>query len=457
MSVPGAGSVGGGAADARREGRAPVGPPGPRLPAPLQTARLWRDPDGFLADCAGRFGDVFGLRLWPIGEVAVVSAPQAIVQLLRGPADELLTGEATRRLLPILDERSLPCLDGPEHRARRRLLLPVFGGRRLATYAERIEAAVAAELAGWPPGRTVAALPRLRRLSLAIAAELVLGENPAELGPLLREAVSGRAALGALFPGLAPARRGLERRRRRLERLFAECARRPVSGEHALAAMLEAGLDEEAILAELGTLLVVAHESTACALAWALELLARHPQQLERLRDGDERYTEAVAHEILRLRPPVLDAVRLAAAPLRLADGSRIEVGTIVMAAPLLVHRRPELYPDPDRFRPERFLDGKPPPGAFVPFGGGERRCLGAQLALLELTSLLRVVARRFALASAGSAAERMRLIGTAVAPARGARVVVQPVGSGYRRPASSSAANSTVTGGRSSVCCGRA
>lgn len=404
-----------------------VASPGPRLPAPLQTARLWRDPDRFLAGSARRFGDTFTLRLWPVGTIAVVSSPQAIPRLLAAPGDELLTGEATRRLLPILGERSLPCLDGPEHRLRRRLLLPAFSGRHLATQAERIEATVAAELGSWPLRRPLATLPQLRRLALALASRPILGDDrpPAELEMLLHASVSGRAALGAWFPALAPARRNLERSRQRLERLLSEQTRRPPPGEHALTVLLDAGLDEETILAELRTLLIVAHESTACALAWALELLAREPHVLERLRDGDESYTDAVASEILRLRPPVLDAVRLATRPLELADGARLEAGTIAMAAPLLVQQRPDLFPDPDRFRPERFLEGKPPPHAYIPFGGGERRCLGAQLALLELKALLRVLAARFTLAPARPAPERMRLVGTAIAPAQGACVLL--------------------------------
>ncbi len=149
---------------------------------------------------------------------------------------------------------------------------------------------------------------------------------------------------------------------------------------------------------------------------------------LERLRDLDDAYVDAVASEVLRTRPPVLDAVRLATDALELADGCRIAAGTVVMAAPLLVHRRPDLYPEPDSFRPERFLDGKPPPNAHIPFGGGERRCLGAQLALLELKALLRALARQLRVAPATASPERAKLVGTAVAPAGGATIVAERV-----------------------------
>lgn len=432
--------------------------PGPPLPAPLQTLRLWRDPAGFLGRCRREFGDAFALQLWPIGGVAVVASPELIAHLVLTPRDDLHTGEATRRVLPILGERSLPALDGAEHAERRRLLLPVFGGRRLAAHTASIEAALAAELARWPRGQPLRALPHLRPLTLAIAAELTLGERPAALERRLQDYVAGRAATGAWLPALIPARRVLEARRRRLDGFLLERVRSPAPGPHALAALLEAGLEEQAIVEELRTLLLVGHESTACALAWALERLARHPEVLERLRAGDGDYAEAVAREVLRSRPPVLDAVRLATRPLELDGGIRLAAGTIVMAAPLLLHHRPDLYPAPERFRPERFLIERPADGAYLPFGGGARRCLGAQLALLELKALLRVLADGYALAPTGPALERTRLIGTAVAPARGAEITLSPSRS-RRQPgaAFSTAASSTATGGRSSLRWGRA
>ncbi|HZC31039.1 MAG TPA: hypothetical protein VE261_05930, partial [Gaiellaceae bacterium] len=132
--------------------------PGPRLPAALQTARLWRDPVGFLGRCRHDFGDAFELRVWPIGRLLVISSPELVARLVIAPREDLLTGAATRRLLPILGTGSLPALDGGAHADRRRVLLPVFGGRRLAAHAAAIDAAVAGELAGWPLDRPMRAL-----------------------------------------------------------------------------------------------------------------------------------------------------------------------------------------------------------------------------------------------------------------------------------------------------------
>jgi len=401
--------------------------PGPRRRGPLQTSRLWRDPVGFLASCRSRFGDAFHLRLWPIGDLVVISSPELITELIVTPNDDLRCGEATRRVLPILGEQALPCLDGDEHSARRRTLLPVFGGRRLDAHADRVEAAIAAELARWPQAEPLRALPRLRSLALALAGEIVLGAKPPQLEERLQRYVAGRAAIAGWFPRLQPARLVLERRRRELDELLLELVRRPPPGEHALSALLASGLEPELVAEELRALLLVAHESTACALAWTLERLAHHPHVLERLRDGEETYLDGVAREVLRARPPVLDAVRLASRPVALPDGRTIPAGTIVMATPLLLHHRADLYPDPAAFRPERFLAGKPPEGTDIAFGGGERRCLGAQLATLEIKTLLRVLADRYAVLPAAAAPERARLLGTAVAPARGARVIVLP------------------------------
>jgi cytochrome P450 len=429
--------------------------PGSRLPAPVQTMRLWRDPAGFLGRGRRAYGDAFQLRLWPVGAVVVVASPELITELILTPNEDLRCGKATQRLLPILGKRALPCLDGDEHANRRRALLPVFGGRRLDAHADRITAAIAAELAQWPHGKPLRALPRLRRLTLAIAADLVLGERPPQLAPRVDGYVAGRVALASWFPALLPAQLLLARRRRQLDQLLLACVQRPAPGDHALSALLAADVDVGTTVEELRALLLVAHESSACALAWTLERLARHPHVVERLRDAEEDYIDAVAREALRARPPVLDAVRLATHSMPLPGGRTISAGTIVMAAPLLAHHRADLYLAPDEFDPERFLTGRSCEGADIAFGGGERRCLGAQLATLEIKALLRILAAGYSLLPVTSAPERTRLLGTAIAPAHGAEITllehVQP------RAVSSTAASSCVTGGRSSVRCGRA
>jgi cytochrome P450 family 135 len=187
-----------------------------------------------------------------------------------------------------------------------------------------------------------------------------------------------------------------------------------------------APMGDEELRDELMSLLLAGAESSATTLAWAFAFLLHHPPALDRLlfelERGDERYLEAVLQETMRLRPvPHMTARRLAA-PLELGDYS-LAAGTTVAIPAYLVHHRTDLYPDPEAFRPERFLDQ--PPGAFawVPFGGGARRCVGASFATLEMKCVLSTVLRRVSLRSAGRAPERVRMRNIILTPARWTRV----------------------------------
>jgi cytochrome P450 len=169
---------------------------------------------------------------------------------------------------------------------------------------------------------------------------------------------------------------------------------------------------------QLVTLLAAGHETTATALAWALERLARHPARL----DTDER-VDAFVKEVLRTRPVLSISARKALRPYQLG-GYTIPPGAYVAACLYLVHRRADLWPDPTRFDPSRFLHAAPEPFSFLPFGGGSRRCLGAAFATLELREVLRAVAQRFELVPPRPQGERMRRRSVTLAPARGATII---------------------------------
>ena len=170
------------------------------------------------------------------------------------------------------------------------------------------------------------------------------------------------------------------------------------------------------------TLLAAGHETTAGALAWALERLARHPAVLERLREDGDAYLDAVVKEVLRVRPVLSATPRKAAVPYTVG-GWTVPAGIHVTPSPYLAHRRPELWPDPTAFRPERFLDGAPEPLTWLPFGGGTRRCAGAAFATMELKAVLATVAGSVTLRPDRPAGERMRRRGVTLMPARGGRV----------------------------------
>jgi cytochrome P450 family 135 len=174
---------------------------------------------------------------------------------------------------------------------------------------------------------------------------------------------------------------------------------------------------------QLLTLLIAGHETTATGLAWALDLLVRHPAALDRLAEDDPAYARAVVAEALRLRPVVPLAGRRLAEPM-VVDGRELAPGTDVTPAIWLAHTRADRYPEPFAFRPERFLDAAPSTYAWIPFGGGVRRCLGAAFAEMEMRVALTEIVRRRALRPASPRAERVARRNVTFSPATGTRVV---------------------------------
>jgi cytochrome P450 family 135 len=188
---------------------------------------------------------------------------------------------------------------------------------------------------------------------------------------------------------------------------------------------------------QLATLLAAGHETTASALGWAIERLARHPEVLENMRAGDDAYLDAVVKEVLRVRPVLSVVPRKVMAPFE-AGGWTLPPGAHVTPCIYLVHRRRDLWDDPTAFRPERFLNGAPEPYAYIPFGGGVRRCLGAAFATLEMREVLRAVADRFALRPERPEGERMRRRSVTLTPARGGYVIPEALASAPQRCRSS-------------------
>jgi cytochrome P450 len=218
--------------------------------------------------------------------------------------------------------------------------------------------------------------------------------------------------------------------------LYEEIAarRKDPSGDDILSLLVaNSSLTDEQLRDELMTLLVAGHETTATGLAWAFERLVRHPEALARATSGDDDYLDAVVKETLRVRPVIADVVRSVTREAEVA-GYRIPPGTVVLPAVALVQRAARHYgADALEFRPERFLDGSPPPAyTWIPFGGGVRRCIGAAFATLEMKVVLREVLARVELAPSRRADERTRVSGVMMLPARGGEVVVR----GRRAPA---------------------
>jgi cytochrome P450 len=424
-------------------------PPGPRGPAAWQTLRFARDWVGFLQDCRRRYGDVFTVNFAGFGVAVYVADPDECAAVFQGDPDVFRAGEARAVLEPVVGRRSVLILDGEEHMRERRLLLPPFQGNHVRVHERTMEEATERDVATWPLGRPVKARPRMQAITLDVILRAVFGADEpvrSRLAPAvtrLLDAGSWAAMLPAL-PGpleRTAQRAWLDGRRRAVdELLYAHIAARraaPDGQEDVLALLLAArdedgrALDDESVRDELMTVLAAGHETTANALAWAIERLVRHPEALERLEaelseqpEGGP-YLDAVVRETLRVRPVLGDTGRQLAAPVELA-GWRLPAGVSVAPALALVNLDGSVHPDPEAFRPERWLDGSPPSRSWLPFGAGRRSCLGAGFALFEMRVVLRTLLRRLRLRPVRQEDERMRLRNITLTPGRGAQVVAK-------------------------------
>ena len=414
-------------------------PPGPRIPEALQTLEWMARPTAFLRRCAERYGELFSIHVSTIGATTVLAwEPDVVRRIFTEWADVARGGEAITALKPFVGPRSVIVLDGPDHLRQRRLILPPLHGEKMRSQASLVAELAERELASWPRDEPVATLPRMRALTLEVITRLVFGaRDRAEVEPL-RRAIERPLKITSSLPrliGLAQGwRRPWQMFDRAVEVLDQEVARaiarrraEPQEGsvlDLLLAARHEDGspLSDGELRDQLVTLLAAGHETTASALAWAFERLSRHPELVQRIRDGDDAYLDATVKELLRVRPVLVLAPRKLREPLHVG-GYDLPAGTHFSPCSYLLHRRPDLYPDPHAFRPERWLEGRElPPYAWIPFGGGARRCPGAAFATMEITEVLRVAARH-ELVAAHPHPERARRRSVAVAPAAGGRV----------------------------------
>jgi len=421
-------------------------PPGPAEPPVVQTLRWLLRPISFLESCRRRFGDVFSVTFLGFKTpMVMVSDPDAIRALYTVPEHHLPPGR-TLALQPIVGARSLLLLEGREHLARRKLMLPPFHGARMRAYEDTVREVAARDVEGWPRGEPFAIHPRMQAITLAVILLAVFGvtdpvrrERLAErLGRLLADTASSGLQFGVLlsrrFGGPDPLARLGAQREEIDAMLSAEIAERRADPREDILSMFvtarfEDGepMDDEEIRDQLMTLLLAGHETTATALAWTFDLLLRHPRVLERLvAEDDDAYVRAVVAEALRLRPVLPLAGRRLSRELRV-DGHVLAPGTDVTPAIWLAHTRADRYPEPFAFRPERFLQSAPATYAWVPFGGGVRRCIGAAFAEMEMRVVLREVLSRVELRPATPAAERVARRNVTFSPATGTRVVAAP------------------------------
>jgi cytochrome P450 family 135 len=407
-------------------------------------------PIAFMESCRRRFGDQFSVS-FPGFErpMVMLSDPELIRALYTAPQHGLPPGR-TISLLPVMGPNSVLLLEGKEHLARRKLMLPPFHGERMRSYESIMREVTEREIDGWPGGQQPFAIhPHMQAITLEVILEAVFGVSDRERSEQLRERLpmllSETSSPALQFRFLLSSRLGRGDPMARLreivasidELLLVEIADRrsdPALEEREdilsllIAARFEDGgaMSDQELRDQLVTLLLAGHETTATGLAWTFDLLLRHPAVLARLTSeldaGEDAYLRAVVSESLRLRPVVPLAGRRLASELQ-GGGLSLPAGTDVTPAIWLTHTRADLYPEPYAFRPERFLDNPPSGYGWIPFGGGVRRCLGASFAELEMRVVLETVLRRSVLQAVGRRAERVTRRNVTFSPRRGTLV----------------------------------
>ena len=354
-------------------------------------------------------------------------------------------------LSPLVGTTSLLTLDEPEHLALRKVLQPPFHGERVQRYRDLMARICEEEVAGWPLHEPTSVLPRLQTIALNVILRVIFGATKGPREELLRARFASLLEWGA-NPLKVLWHQQLTLRGRKSPRSFLrllapadamifeeiERARHDPNLEErddVLAMLVQAhqkdggAMTDRAIRDHLMTLTFLGHRSTAVALAWGVERLARHPEVVERVRDeaqtGGEEYLDAVVMETLRVRSPFPFVLRAVKQPYRLGE-YELPSGTLIALNTYMLHRREDLYPEPDRFRPERFLEQPPGPYTWIPFGGGVRACIGAAFALCEMKIVLRTILQQFRLEPAEQEDEEIRRLGVQFSAARGARVVLE-------------------------------
>ncbi|MCV7298313.1 cytochrome P450 [Mycobacterium barrassiae] len=421
-------------------------PPGPKVPSAIQLVVMlgWWAP--FVAACRRRYGKMFTLRNTMMGTMVYLADPDAIKTVFAGDPRIFHAGEANSMLGGLLGDSSVLVIDDDVHRDRRRMMMAPFHRDAVARQADLMAEIAAENIAGWPVGRPFAVAPKTSEITLEVILRTVIGaSDPARLAAL-REVMPRLLRVGP-WESLAIAKPSLLGRRpwRRFARtmekadrlLYAEIAERradPNLAERtdALAMLIQAGgMSDKELRDQLITLLVAGHDTTATGLAWALERLTRHPQLLAKAvaaaEAGDDEHLDAIAKETLRIRPVVPDVGRILKEPVEVA-GYRLPAGVMVVPSITSVHADPEVYPDPDKFDPDRMVGATLSPTTWFPFGGGNRRCLGAGFAMVEMRIVLREILRRVELSTTDAPGEKVRLKHVIMTPARGARITVRAV-----------------------------
>ena len=426
-------------------------PPSPRMPKFLQAVGFMLSRRMMVERISRRHGEVFTLRVPVFGDIVTVADPQVAKQLFNANTDDV--GNIQPNLSRILGSGSVFALDGAEHKRRRRLLTPPFHGKSIKNYEVIFEEETLKEAASWPDGREFESLEPMMRITLNAILRAVFGADGEQLDEL-RRIIPPWVTLGsklAVMPApsstygpFTPWGRLASYRRRYdavIDRLIDSVTADPnfENRDDVLTLLLRSTYEDGSAMSrhdisdELLTLLAAGHETTAATLAWALERVTRHPAVLERLVEeagsGGNEYRQATLLEVQRARTVIDFAGRHVYAPTFELGGWVIPQGYSVFVAIDHIHGRSEDFDEPERFDPQRFEGKRPSTFAFIPFGGGTRRCVGAAFANVEMDVVLRTLLRHFVIETTTAPDEKIHSRGVAYTPKAGGRVVL------HRRP----------------------
>jgi cytochrome P450 len=435
----------------RPAARAAQLPPGPQLPAAIQSLLFLLAPYATVPRWHRRYGDVFSVNLTPAGRAVVLANPDHIREVFTGAPNVFHAGEGNAILRSVMGENSVLLLDEEAHQVARKRVMAAFHGETMRGWGERIEQITDAELDRWPLDRPFSVHASMNAISLEVIMRIVFGLSDDagldRLRPLLTRLVQvgPMVLVGWMYPPLqrlGPWRRFMRLRDRVDELLHAEIVQRRASiasdglagRVDVLSKLLDAAPEQtdEELRDHLVTLLLAGHETTASTLAWTMHELARAPQVQARAQQAAEDdasdgagYLDATLKESMRLHPVIRSVARYLNEPAHVA-GYDLPAGVTLFPSIMLVHHTPSLWPSPEAFRPERFIGANPSSTTWFPFGGGIRRCLGAGLATVEGQAVLTTVLRRFDIAADGER-EHPTTRNITTVPSRGARVVVTP------------------------------
>lgn len=442
-------------------------PPGLPLPTAIQTLLWIRRPTETMEYLRARYGPTFTVKL-PPSPMVYVSDPKDIKTIFTARPDQAHAGEVNRIVRVLVGDHSVLLLDREEHMRHRKLLLPSFHGERMRFYGKTMVEITRREMQAWRPGQPFSLHPHTQEITLQVILRTVFGLDEGaelnalrdELKRLLAKSENKASTILMMYISTHPELETripwtyLLRDRNRVDRLvyrqIAERRRDPGKARKDVLAMLLEAKDDEGqgmtdveLRDELVTALAAGHETTATALAWAMERILSAPRVYERVRrevrdaagdaDPDPEklaslpYLDAIVKEVLRLRPVIPVVGRVLKEPFTIG-GYELPAGTAVAPCIYLAQRSPDVYPEPTEFRPERFLGVQPDPYAWLPFGGGVRRCIGAAFAMYEMKIVLGTILAAFDFELAQPSPARITRRAITFWPEQGTRVTVEPV-----------------------------